>query len=77
MLNVLIDILRNGKFAKCFVEGLDEYQGHVEIIYPRGLGYLFTNTMYEIWDFFEYLLMILGSIKMLWKPLVTPFSTAM
>ena len=33
----------------------DEYRGHVEAVYPRGLGCSFTKTPNEIWDFFEYL----------------------
>ena len=33
----------------------DEYRGHVKTMYLGGLGYLFTKTLDEIWNFFEYL----------------------
>jgi len=37
-----------------FVGLNEEYRGHVKTMYPRDLGCLFTKTIDEIWDFFEY-----------------------
>jgi len=53
--NVLIDILRNGKFTKWFLGLNDEYRGYVEMIYLGALECLFTKAPNEIWDFFKYM----------------------
>ena len=37
-----------------FILNNDEYQDHVETIYSKGLGYLFTRTLNEVWDFIKY-----------------------
>ena len=43
------------KIFQVIFKGLnDEYYGQVEIMYPGGLGCLFTKTPDKIQDFFEY-----------------------